>query len=654
MGVGHLYRRSSGIYVVRIVVPVRHRGAVGRTEIHASTGHRTIQAATLAALDVLLIWKRRFAEFDQMDPIRVRNSVGLFEGNGRLSLTDAAEAMGFERPTALLREILNEHGSVFVDVSGRTGYFVAPPFEVEVEIGEDGPLIGHFIVNDGIGKGIERPVEGPLEIRNPDAYFAEWERGIAAKVAIARDVKQNRLVFFDEPCPEVMLTDVLVTKGRLRKIRDRILAATPVAAFTEPAMSRPVSQRTGPAKHERMKVSALIDLYVRVKSPKWGADQKQRVPTTLGYFTELVGDVELASVEVSTVVEYREMLMSLPANLATARRAMPDASLKQLIDWARDSRAKKKTAQAAGRYVAVLSELFTWAVNSDYMGRNPARGLGTTGRPEHRRSQDARAIFSTDELRQIFGVEWYRTGRVAANAKGRIHQFRPHHYWLPLLALFSGGRLNELAQLFVTDVRRTASGTDYISFALDHPEKRDTDAHDEDRSHDGAKRLKTVNATRQIPLHPYLVDRGFVNYVAALRAAGHERVFPELLFDPVKGYGKAAGSWFNERFLGQRLKIPRDGTKTFHSFRHQFISAAFKHLNEATVAQLAGHQRGSTQSGERYRKDQVVDQLKNDVARIEYPDLPSIARFDIETGIKAIVDAQFVKSKHAMKSKPGK
>jgi hypothetical protein len=56
MGVGYLHRRGGGIYVVRVVVPVRHRVAIGRTEIHASSGHRTIQAATLAGLDVVLTW----------------------------------------------------------------------------------------------------------------------------------------------------------------------------------------------------------------------------------------------------------------------------------------------------------------------------------------------------------------------------------------------------------------------------------------------------------------------------------------------------------------------------------------------------------------------------------------------------------------------
>lgn len=49
-----MYRRSSGIYVVRLAVPKRLRGALGRTEIHVSTELRELPAARIAALRILL------------------------------------------------------------------------------------------------------------------------------------------------------------------------------------------------------------------------------------------------------------------------------------------------------------------------------------------------------------------------------------------------------------------------------------------------------------------------------------------------------------------------------------------------------------------------------------------------------------------------
>jgi hypothetical protein len=61
----HIYRRPSGVYVIRVSVPERHRARVGRGEIHVSTQVRDYEQATITALSVVLEWKRRFLEFDR-------------------------------------------------------------------------------------------------------------------------------------------------------------------------------------------------------------------------------------------------------------------------------------------------------------------------------------------------------------------------------------------------------------------------------------------------------------------------------------------------------------------------------------------------------------------------------------------------------------
>jgi hypothetical protein len=51
-GVSCLYRRSSGIYAVRIVIPLRLRALVSKGEVHASTGLHDLGAAKLTALKI--------------------------------------------------------------------------------------------------------------------------------------------------------------------------------------------------------------------------------------------------------------------------------------------------------------------------------------------------------------------------------------------------------------------------------------------------------------------------------------------------------------------------------------------------------------------------------------------------------------------------
>ena len=64
---GHscLYRRSSGVYAVRIVVPKRLRELVGRGEIHTSTGLRDWNAAKLAALRIQIHWRELLMALDR-------------------------------------------------------------------------------------------------------------------------------------------------------------------------------------------------------------------------------------------------------------------------------------------------------------------------------------------------------------------------------------------------------------------------------------------------------------------------------------------------------------------------------------------------------------------------------------------------------------
>lgn len=159
------------------------------------------------------------------------------------------------------------------------------------------------------------------------------------------------------------------------------------------------------------------------------------------------------------------------------------------------------------------------------------------------------------------------------------------------------------------------------------------------------KSLKTVNSIRVVPLHDSVVRAGLPEYVAALRKAGYERLFPELKRDAVKGYGKPAGSWFNERFLGQKLGIKRDRRKTFHSLRHNFATALERlDLPERVMAQLTGHERGQTQSGTRYAKDRHAGELKSVIDNLTFPSLAGLVPFNAEAGLRAINAAQRRKS----------
>jgi integrase len=124
---------------------------------------------------------------------------------------------------------------------------------------------------------------------------------------------------------------------------------------------------------------------------------------------------------------------------------------------------------------------------------------------------------------------------------------------MPLIAHFSGARLEEIAQLRTVDVCEYEGLGWYFNV---------TD--------EGDGRVKTSSARRRIPLHPELVRLGLLHYVETMRSKQKVYLFPDLVPD-IKGARSGNFSkWFGrfKRSLGLS-----DSRKVFHSFRHGFIDA---------------------------------------------------------------------------------
>ena len=150
----------------------------------------------------------------------------------------------------------------------------------------------------------------------------------------------------------------------------------------------------------------------------------------------------------------------------------------------------------------------------------------------------------------IFGTPIYTEGARPTGGQGDAA------FWLPLLALFTGSRLNELASLKASDISHNEIiGSNCIFIRA---EKR------------SGKRLKTVQSERFVPLHPQLIAAGFLQFVADQQAehGTNAWLFPKVAPGTT---GKAAFSkWFG-RYIGAHGIT--DGTKVFHSFRHTFVDA---------------------------------------------------------------------------------
>lgn len=144
--------------------------------------------------------------------------------------------------------------------------------------------------------------------------------------------------------------------------------------------------------------------------------------------------------------------------------------------------------------------------------------------------------------------------------------------WAALIALYSGARLEEIAQLTVDDIREEAANGATVWIIDIH--------------NGGQNKLKDGTSARLVPVHSELVRAGFLDYVKALKAGP---LFPGLKRRESKGgkVGARVGELFRKKLVA--LGIKRDGL-CFHSFRHTVAGALdAAGVPQSDAARILGH-----------------------------------------------------------------
>lgn len=234
------------------------------------------------------------------------------------------------------------------------------------------------------------------------------------------------------------------------------------------------------------------------------------------------------------------------------------------------------------KYLQTYSSFFRWLKTHGYIQINPFEGMALK---EHRRAQDQRKAFPVSCIGKVLG----RCSEVSNGCFGR-----EYYKYVPLIAAYSGMRLNEICQLFKEDIQLIDN--QWCIAITDSGE---------------GQRLKTSSSKRLIPVHDEIIQSGFFEYI---EKNGSDRCFPELT--PSRdGYGKNASRWFNERLM--KKHFPELGC-VFHSFRHTVADVMMKSDVDKGIAKaILGHADDSETFG-RYAKGYSVIQLKRAIDTITY------------------------------------
>ena len=148
------------------------------------------------------------------------------------------------------------------------------------------------------------------------------------------------------------------------------------------------------------------------------------------------------------------------------------------------------------------------------------------------------------------------------------------YWWLPIIALHTCARLEEIAQLQHGDLRQDANGIWFIAIT------------DENEN----QRLKTKNSKRNIPVHKLLIELGFLDlFKVGNKSLATQQIFPEL---KPRGREDKLSQLYSNHFSEYRKAIGLSKRfMDFHAFRHTAITklcVTYK-VPALTVARISGH-----------------------------------------------------------------
>lgn len=148
-------------------------------------------------------------------------------------------------------------------------------------------------------------------------------------------------------------------------------------------------------------------------------------------------------------------------------------------------------------------------------------------------------------------------------------------YYGTLLGLYEGLRREEFCGLDVDDVVDDAPHP-YLIIRFND-----------------IRRIKNVSSVRFLAIHSEVIRLGFLDYVRAMRALGHKRLFEDL-------YSPTTNSPLGDRYYKQLQPSLRNANVTPHQLRHYFNNALKqKEVTKEFRADLLGHM-GEGETDERY------------------------------------------------------
>lgn len=375
--------------------------------------------------------------------------------------------------------------------------------------------------------------------------------------------------------------------------RDKLLIAALAerpAAHSHTAQPQPQPSST---VGEPFSVEAERFRETQLRRGVWEKQTALQARKTYALFLEFFGDRPLASFARTDAAAFKNLLSDLPGNYGKAAEYRGKTAA-EIVAETSDRSVERLSPRTIQRHFNALAALWTAALERGEVAVNI---FADWKFPGNKRARDQREHWSREQLAALLATPlWSGCQSPHRRSKPGDLVLRDEKFWLPLIALLSGMRQEEICQLRLQDVRQEEGVWVF-----------DLNARD-------GQQLKNANAVRRVPIHVQLIQMGLLHYVEERRSAKDQMLFPNLQPGGADNrLGHNYSKWFTRYRQEVKLFVPG---RDFHSFRHSattFMRQAG--VDEPTIDEVTGH--ATVGETARYTKGLTIRNLEQAINKID-------------------------------------
>jgi len=360
-------------------------------------------------------------------------------------------------------------------------------------------------------------------------------------------------------------------------------------------------------KNEGHSTATVVDAFIRDSVGRMEKQSLEGLRTGLNLLIHFAGDKPFNRLTKDDLVRFKNLLPSVPAHFHS-NKTLANMPFEEAIAVSQKQEHSLQAARTVEKKADAARQLFKWAyhsssfIDSDYSGIFDQRFINKKNNAKKR----GYIAFTDEHLQNLVNCYLYK-GKLPTT----LRKVEPHKFWVPMIALFTGARLEEICQLYIQDV---VCIDEMWQFRITH----------EDSKGEGKKvRIKTKSSERSVPIHSQLLSMGFIDYLEEISDTGAQRLFPELSNSNQKQkYSFSVTKWFGDT-LSKQIGYEKNSRYCFHSFRKTVIQnlQQLTDIPREVRKAIVGHSKGGGDTHEDYERAYDACVLDPYLSRLTYPHL---------------------------------